>query len=1380
MESAKIAFWRNSLFLLLALCLNLFSSNVFAEESWNNNINNAETRINNFQKILKDGTPQQIQKAAVELNSDPLAKDILNRVDNPAANKLKESFNKAMKPVKQATRAGVKQRVADKLGVKPEDVTIFEATNPKNPGDPSKLPQDWDVTVRVKGKDIKTENVESIVHEEFYKAAGGKETFGENSSPAKVGKQQGVEVTHSKHPEAFGSNAKEGEAILKGDKTKPIRDPQGLSETLKYKGNKPRTEGTLEGEFKGNYETVKGFDKQVKPRVEGQGGRIPDKVQEGIDIMRDGLKKGKSPDQIKSELAEIGETPESITRKSSDLIEAGQKLKPPPKPPATSKIIDPKTGEPFSSSGKSTKGGKSGLVDAQGNPISSKGSSSSKPGKGKVIDPSTGKPFNSKSQAAKSGKSGLVDAQGNPISSRSDTAVQTGKGKVIDPATGKPFKSGKTGPIKINLKTKPGIVDAQGNPISAKTGKVPTTPSTVLDPVTGKPFNAPLKSGKSGLVDAKGNPLSSKPSTSLTGGKGKLIDPVTGKAFTSKGTPVKAGKSGLLDAKGNPISGKGASPAKAGKNVIIDPKTGQAFKPGLKPNTVPMDPGTSQSGNGGTSGGSVSTGPGGGAPPRFQEPILKGVKKIQNGMKYLGPALILYDGGSRIKNVATADPEKQSYEAGKELGGFTGGMGGATAGGLAGAKLGTMLGGALGSVVPVVGNIAGAAAGGIIGGFIGGIAGYVKGSEVGSEMGDTDSQYWDKNKPASYFNKKSGAAGTTQKLYTKMITKGVPVAEARSIAQKWQDYLDDKGPSPKKEIDEARNKYINPKKPKIQKQKKPEKNKEPKGYNPFADQGMGIDPDEQKIAGASELIDDYSQKSATGQISDETSGVIGGGENPEQQSTDYTGSSIGGKPVNTQPDKRKKPGRPGSGNNNPGSQTDTDTDDDKSGEKADKTGLEVEEVGTAPPGKCKIVSGQLVAVKGYTEKIAGMTVILSGPTSQTTTSSGSGSFSFAEIPAGDYTISVKEWDYGMTSANLKAPPGKAIKLVLKGSCPYLYVWTGKSYVAENDIYSTARINPGEVLAALPPFATSTADLSVMRFPMDSIPMELGKKRSYLDYYQITHQPARTEGGLFQFKIIEQDWEYSFTDMVSLKAIARKEGHGAGVTRDGKIFYFHELKELASFKNLLSHFGKKLEDPLGKKGLGLHDQQGFELDLPRKTFDNGVLEITWTGFLNGQEKGKSSTPGKPRLMVQRQNSAGHWQTVDHIYPRDEKTKSYVILDPKGDDWDADQKIRLVATNCLPQKFHQIFSVKCGSLSEWDPEILTFPLELARKTEIKNLQKNLIQADGTYVRLKPSEEILLQFNGEKARTDIAYDFFFISEGFYIPAPHISFAAMEQEDL
>jgi len=80
----------------------------------------------------------------------------------------------------------------------------------------------------------------------------------------------------------------------------------------------------------------------------------------------------------------------------------------------------------------------------------------------------------------------------------------------------------------------------------------------------------------------------------------------------------------------------------------------------------------------------------------------------------------------------------------------------------------------------------------------------------------------------------------------------------------------------------------------------------------------------------------------------------------------------------------------------------------------------------------------LVPVENWPVKIAGMTGDLEWFVNQSTKSSGGG-LSVQEIPAGDYLITVTEWNYGMTKQNFTAPSGRRIKIVLKGSCPFLYV-----------------------------------------------------------------------------------------------------------------------------------------------------------------------------------------------------------------------------------------------------------------------------------------------------------------------------------------------------
>ncbi|MGD9872850.1 MAG: hypothetical protein AB7T27_01145 [Kiritimatiellia bacterium] len=161
--------------------------------------------------------------------------------------------------------------------------------------------------------------------------------------------------------------------------------------------------------------------------------------------------------------------------------------------------------------------------------------------------------------------------------------------------------------------------------------------------------------------------------------------------------------------------------------------------------------------------------------------------KFQKALKVLGPAMILYEGGSRIWSVGTAkDP---SQEAGKQLGGFVGGTAGGAAGGIAGAKAGGWIGAGIGSFFGPPGTAIGGTIGAIVGGIYGGYKGYTYGSGHGTEMGDTNSKYWDKNKSDEEFNKLAmGAlAQTPQSVYDTLIGMGISPEKAKAAADAYRN-----------------------------------------------------------------------------------------------------------------------------------------------------------------------------------------------------------------------------------------------------------------------------------------------------------------------------------------------------------------------------------------------------------------------------------------------------------------------------------------------------------------------------------------------------------------------------------------------------------------
>ncbi len=493
---------------------------------------------------------------------------------------------------------------------------------------------------------------------------------------------------------------------------------------------------------------------------------------------------------------------------------------------------------------------------------------------------------------------------------------------------------------------------------------------------------------------------------------------------------------------------------------------------------------------------------------------------------------------------------------------------------------------------------------------------------------------------------------------------------------------------------------------------------------------------------------------------DAAAGVIGAGAgvkvseqiNPPKPSTD-TGTSTDS----------------GSGSG----ETDTSQEEQSadSGPAATSAGLDVQVVGTAPPGQCQIVAGQLVPVAGYPKRISGMTVSLSGPVSRSTVSSGSGSFSFPAVPAGDYTISVAGWDYGMTSASLTAPAGKAIRIVLKGSCPYLYVWTGDAFSRENDVYSTARLRPAELFAALGPKEKITASLRVHNLGVGAIPDWLVRQKSYTDYYRIARRPVKNKAGDFVLKLVERAGENSFTDFVKLQAVAVGSGLQAAVDREGRYFYYHKpLRAVESFSTLKGSADGRLHE---NSSVGLYDSQSITLEIPREVFHQGVLAVQWQGFLDGVSMAHSLSSERPRLMLQRQNTEGVWEAVAWDYPRDEVTWSFFRLTERSG-WDRDGRIRLKVKSCLPSKFHSLINVMWSRLASREVHPVSLALKSARTGKSEDVRGALLDSDGRSMHLSPAHEAVMVFDGNAIDSAREYTYFFIARGFYIPAPKIRISA------
>ncbi|MHB8836853.1 MAG: Ig-like domain-containing protein [Candidatus Methylomirabilia bacterium] len=425
-------------------------------------------------------------------------------------------------------------------------------------------------------------------------------------------------------------------------------------------------------------------------------------------------------------------------------------------------------------------------------------------------------------------------------------------------------------------------------------------------------------------------------------------------------------------------------------------------------------------------------------------------------------------------------------------------------------------------------------------------------------------------------------------------------------------------------------------------------------------------------------------------------------------------------------------------------------------------GIDVQVVGTAPPGKCRVVAGQLEGVANYPKKISGVTVTLDGPTKATAVSNQSGAFTFSEIPAGDYTISVKEWDYGMTKQKFSAPSGKSVKIVLKGSCPFLYVWTGAGYERENDLYPVARLLPQELAAAANRGAEDVAGLRVGEIDLERIPEALKREKTCRDVYRVTRPLAADREGSYRLRIVEQASEHSFTDFVALRTVDHAPGQQVGVTRGGEAFLYEHLEPLAP-----PEFAA-----IPPAGLALYNGESLELRLPAEAFAGGVLVLTWQGFLDGSAAGHSSGKGQPKLTVEYRDEADQWQSIDWVAPRDEGQDSHVLLDLPG--VRRETTVRVVATNCQPEKYHRIDRIALARRVGPAPHGVTLALRAATTLDGSAALALLAAADGAALHLGPGDGVELSFEAPRLETGMQRAFLVVAEGFYVPVPMLRLAA------
>lgn len=365
--------------LALVLAALLVPAPALADKAYVQAVANADASIREFQAALTSGDAWRQRQAALALRQDPMAISRLNRF---GGDELKLAARRELAAVEQGTRELVRQRLADQLGVTPDRIGFFEATNASGG---IKVGQDWDVTARVEVgevervdeagqmvkekvyQDIRIKDSARNVQEAYFEAATGQarpldpaaaERYARDA--ADFAHRHNVEVTDYLGSESYGGLQGEGEAIIKGPKNQALRDVEQLGQVMEYKSNLARNKAMdlvdeaagkvkamglaaddpralkimeeAEAAAQGWYQEqarqyVKQFDHQIRPRVEGLGGKVPASTEQATGVLRRLAGGEISPAEARLELKVMGETVDDVIRKGTGLVESAQKLK---------------------------------------------------------------------------------------------------------------------------------------------------------------------------------------------------------------------------------------------------------------------------------------------------------------------------------------------------------------------------------------------------------------------------------------------------------------------------------------------------------------------------------------------------------------------------------------------------------------------------------------------------------------------------------------------------------------------------------------------------------------------------------------------------------------------------------------------------------------------------------------------------------------------------------------------------------------------------------------------------------------------------------------------------------------------------------------------
>jgi len=386
------------------------------------------------------------------------------------------------------------------------------------------------------------------------------------------------------------------------------------------------------------------------------------------------------------------------------------------------------------------------------------------------------------------------------------------------------------------------------------------------------------------------------------------------------------------------------------------------------------------------------------------------------------------------------------------------------------------------------------------------------------------------------------------------------------------------------------------------------------------------------------------------------------------------------------------------------------------------------------------------------------TVCLTGDNGTfTTTSDANGNATFENIPPGEYTTYVSKWyTYGaklgeyVKSVTVEA--GGRTSATLKGSCPYLFVWNGKEYEKDNDIYSVANA----MTNTDSPFAFNKATM---------------EKFGYTDYYRIEKNLVAKDG-LYLMMLKEVRNEVSHTDAVSLLVVDHPKGTKILCDINGNIFTYTDPQNSDSAITDGAANIKELISVRDGKGWDAYNNDKLDMEF-KVNSSNAKIIVFWKGFVDGSGKeANASDLGRPSIKVYVNDKNNQWVQAGKIYPREEWSHS--IVDLSG--YIKDQKnirVRFVATSCHKDKYSIVDLV--GLDTTKNGKIFTSKLKLAKAmySFAGNVTEKMLTEDNECVEMAPEGYIQLSFLAQPAKQNSERSFIFVSRGYYNSLSEGSFA-------